>query len=128
MSRDPADFLRDLAERATAARQNLQVKSGAKPFANPGGLSAKEICAAVVLQAWTDARGKPPGARAAIHVCDDYWQACGQPTIGLEVEGWRRHLRVARELLPGPQPTALREAARVIILRLFEEGGGTKRP
>ena len=55
--------------------------------------SGRTTCAILVIEAWTHAKGKAPRANnQKVHeICDEYWRACGCPSIG-EPRNWRRSM------------------------------------
>ena len=55
--------------------------------------SGRTTCAIIVIEAWTHAKGKAPRANnQKVHeICDEYWRACGCPSIG-EPRNWRRSM------------------------------------
>jgi hypothetical protein len=60
----------------------------------------REICAAVVLEAWKIIHSRPePRSRHLLEACRDYWRACGGEQIGDwdEPENWRRTVKRALE-------------------------------
>jgi hypothetical protein len=51
----------------------------------------RKACAAVVVEAWRIARGKPePDSRNLWDACDEYWQACGHEPRGQIGQNWQR--------------------------------------
>jgi hypothetical protein len=50
----------------------------------------REICAAVIVEAWKIIHGKAePRSLQLLQACEEYWRACGRAPIG-DVENWRR--------------------------------------
>ena len=85
--------LRDVDGMMERAAEKISAGGGRKR-ATLYPLSAREICACVVVDAWTLEHGKPPGeSNGRIQqICEEYWQACGGPQIGAESDpgNWRR--------------------------------------
>jgi hypothetical protein len=55
----------------------------------------REICAAVILECWTLARGEAqPRSEKLYGACDAYWKACGNEDIG-DLENWRHSVQRA---------------------------------
>jgi hypothetical protein len=66
-----------------------QSKQGRRPVVG------REICAAVIVEAWKIIHGKAePRSLQLQQACDDYWRACGGAPIG-DVENWRRSVERA---------------------------------
>jgi hypothetical protein len=58
----------------------------------------REICAAVVVEAWRMIHGKAgPRSEGVQEACKEYWRACGGEEIGEtdDIENWRRPLELA---------------------------------
>ena len=87
--------LQEIGPRARKAMRELLIRPGQGwQGPNPDGLDARKLCALIVVEAWSAARGKYPGDRngAAQAAADAYWQASGGPSLGEigSVERWRR--------------------------------------
>jgi len=79
--RDALAKLGEVCDRGLA-----EVPKGGHP-SEPGRL----ICAIVVVEAWTKVHGQQPSAasRQPQQRCDDYWRACGYPSLGYP-RNWER--------------------------------------
>jgi hypothetical protein len=56
----------------------------------------RKLCAAVVVEAWRVIHGKPqPESLNLWTACNEYWQACGRPYRGSDVDTWRSDCRAA---------------------------------
>jgi hypothetical protein len=56
------------------------------------------VCALIVIEAWTLAKGRTPGANNTTvqDICGDYWVACGgQPIGGGDPANWRLTMKAA---------------------------------
>jgi hypothetical protein len=55
-----------------------------------------QVCAAVVVEAWRLAHGKPePRSVQLLTACNEYWLACGGEYRGQDIENWRRDAKYA---------------------------------
>jgi len=87
-----------------------------------GGVSRKPgrvTCAMIVIEAWTLAKGRSPGASnwTVQEICNNYWLACGGEPIGSDDPGnWRRSIADALS-----KQSALRRSVRSEIARLCTE-------
>jgi hypothetical protein len=89
--------LRDLAAKAKTLAGDKSLAGGGahRAVPRPHGLSARDICAAVVIAAWQRLRGKRAGT-AAYPAADEFWQEAGGASGGSEDIDWRRHFQRAR--------------------------------
>src|SRR5262249_29798842 len=56
----------------------------------------RKLCAAVVVEAWRIARGKPePESPKLWSACNEYWRACDHAYRGSDVDTWRKDCREA---------------------------------
>jgi hypothetical protein len=85
--------VREVSALCDKALSNISVKRGAPK--RPG----RGTCALIVIEAWTFARGRLPGANnpKTQEACEDYWRASGGPPIGKEGDpgNWRKTLKEA---------------------------------
>jgi hypothetical protein len=88
MAKDERDAMREFALGDRAAAYGARRYIGRNP---------REICALVVIEAWTLVHGEPPGAHDVQGICDTYWRACGIAPIGKrgDPENWRRTISAA---------------------------------
>lgn len=107
-----------------AAAAVPEQKGRGKPAVIPDGLGAKDLCALVVLLAWGVAQGNSPGVgnEDASLACEEYWQACGQSSLGKAGSGWRRYLTAARSIVSAPQP-GRQAMAMALLTNLFSDLG-----
>jgi hypothetical protein len=79
--------VRDITALCEQALSRISPKGGTKKE------PARVICAAIVVEAWTLARRKAPSAsnKTLQQLCDDYWQACGQNSLG-DPRNWLRSI------------------------------------
>jgi hypothetical protein len=77
--------IRKLIEWCDKSLSVIPAKGGAPK--QPG----RTTCAMIVIEAWTYAKGKAPRANnQTVHeICDEYWRACGNASLG-ELRNWRR--------------------------------------
>jgi hypothetical protein len=56
----------------------------------------RKVCAAVVVEAWRMARGKPEPESPSLWIaCNEYWRACGREYRGSDVDTWKRDAKAA---------------------------------
>jgi hypothetical protein len=60
----------------------------------------RPICARVCLVLWRRQHGETPYSPTLWEVCELYWQACGNPATGDNLDNWRRYLKPASEAPP----------------------------
>jgi hypothetical protein len=94
-ARDAARAVAKLVDKASARIP----RAGRKRARRIAGPNPRELCALIVIEAWTLVRGKPPGAHnlRVQEICDAYWRACGGARIGKrgDPENWRRTMGAA---------------------------------
>jgi hypothetical protein len=92
------DAVRAVAELVDKASERIP-RAGRKRARRTAGPSARELCALIVIEAWTLVHGKPRGAHSprVQAICDAYWRACGGAPIGKrgDSENWRRTMGAA---------------------------------
>ena len=79
--------IRKLVQWCDKSLSVISAKGGVRK--HPG----RTTCAIIVIEAWTYTKGKAPRANnQKVHeICDEYWRACGRPSIG-EPRNWRRSM------------------------------------
>jgi hypothetical protein len=94
-ARDAARAVAELVDKAS----NRIPRAGRKRARRIAGPNPRELCALIIIEAWTLVHGKPPGAHnlRVQGICDAYWRACGQAPIGKQgdPENWRRTMGAA---------------------------------
>jgi hypothetical protein len=79
------DVLPRIKDRLARAALRASRKGGKDPNVH------RQVCAAVVVEAWRHIHGKPePHSPRLWEACNEYWRACGGEYRGADVDTWRR--------------------------------------
>jgi hypothetical protein len=112
--------LRDIVTRAQRVRKQFSGKKSGpgKAWNRPEALSARELCAAIVIEAWNIADGALPSSSNtdAWEAADSLWLASGGPRLNRNNETdasynrWRRPMEAALKKADRPERKRIREA------------------